>query len=93
VAEETVLQEAERLLSSDREESYGPAPADAARFAAIAAAATGLDIRPEHYPVLMICVKLARQGHAHKRDNLVDIAGYASIAQEVHEAQPRRSPA
>jgi len=31
-------------------------------------------------PLCMIAVKLARQAHRHKRDNLVDIAGYARTA-------------
>ena len=31
----------------------------------------------------MIAVKLARQTHQHKRDNLVDIAGYARTAAMV----------
>jgi hypothetical protein len=31
----------------------------------------------------MIAVKLARQAHRHRRDNLVDIAGYARTAAMV----------
>ena len=34
-------------------------------------------------PLCMIAVKLARQAHRHKRDNLVDIAGYARTAAMV----------
>jgi hypothetical protein len=31
-------------------------------------------------PLCMVAIKLARQSHHHKRDNLVDIAGYARTA-------------
>mgnify|MGYP001065113329 CR=1 FL=1 len=34
-------------------------------------------------PLCMIAVKLARQSHRHKRDNLVDIAGYSRTAAMV----------
>lgn len=83
---ETVDQEADRLIVSDRDEAYGAAPATAERFAAIGSAVTGLEILPEHYPLLMIAAKLARQANAYKRDNLVDIVGYARIAEEIHAA-------
>lgn len=89
---ETVLQEAERLTSDDRQASYGPPHEDAARFAQIASAATGLDIRPEHYPALMIAAKLARNAHSFKRDNLVDIAGYCRVAERIHDAELSRDP-
>lgn len=81
-----ILHEAQRLLDGDREDAYGAASATAKRFASIGGVVTGLEIRPEHYPLLMIAAKLARQAHAHKHDNLVDIAGYAAIAEEIHDA-------
>jgi len=34
-------------------------------------------------PLCMIAIKLARQSHRHKRDNLIDIAGYARTAAMV----------
>lgn len=41
-------------------------------------AITAMDI-----PLCMVAIKLARQSHHHKRDNLVDIAGYARTAAMV----------
>jgi hypothetical protein len=82
---ENVLQEADRLTDQDRYDAYGPGPEDAERFAEIASAITGLEIEPEHYPLLMIAVKLSRQAHRYKRDNLVDIAGYCKLAEQIAE--------
>ena len=85
---ENVLEEALRITGGDRQEAYGDALADAERFARIASAVTGLEIEPEHFPLIMIAVKLSRvsQGKWH-RDSIVDIAGYARVAEKVHERQ------
>ena len=40
-------------------------------------------VSAEDIPLCMIAVKLARQSHRHKRDNLVDICGYARTAAMV----------
>lgn len=85
---ETILEEAARITDRDRAEAYGDAREHAERFAAIAAAATGLHILPEHFPVLLISLKLARAGQAPEcwhRDSYVDIAGYARVAEKIHE--------
>lgn len=77
----TVLDEAQKLTAGARARAYGDAEANAQRFARIASAVTGLDVKPEHLPMLMIALKLARiaetPGH---RDSWVDIAGYAQVA-------------
>jgi hypothetical protein len=73
---EDILQEARRLVDEERNSTYGDMQEDGERFAKIASAMTGLDIQPEDYPLLMIAVKLSREAHSHKRDNLVDCAGY-----------------
>ena len=43
----------------------------------------GAAIAAMDVPLCMIAVKLARQSHRHKRDNLVDIAGYSRTAAMV----------
>jgi hypothetical protein len=85
---ETILEEADRLTRADRAGSYGPALPQAERFATIASAVTGCDIKPEHFPLLMIAVKLSRESYGHKRDNLVDIAGYARVAEKICDEMP-----
>lgn len=83
---ENILEEALRITGGDRQVAYGSAKADAERFAKIASAVTGLPIKPEHFPLLMIAVKLSRasQGKWH-RDSIVDIAGYARVAEKIHD--------
>jgi len=86
---ESILEEAKRITEGVRRAEYG-APADdfgraAYMWTGILAhklrdgqAITAMDI-----PLCMVAIKLARQSHHHKRDNLVDIAGYARTAAMV----------
>ena len=80
---EMILQEAQRITggSGERRRDYGSPLQDAERVAQMASAITGLAIKAEHVPLIMIAVKLSRQSNAPKRDNLVDIAGYARVAE------------
>lgn len=81
-----VLDAAKRLTEGDRHRDYGH-PAD--DFSRVALMWTGIlknKLREDavvsagDVPLCMIAVKIARQSHRHKRDNLVDIAGYAQTA-------------
>lgn len=85
----TILDEAKRITSADRQADYGHPADDFAKTALMwtgilagklrkGAVITAMDV-----PLCMIAVKLARQVHRHKRDNLVDIAGYARTASMV----------
>ena len=85
--EPNVLVTANEITRGTRLKDYGSAADNAAQFAEMASAATGLDIDPMHYPVLMICVKLARHqgGQEFHRDTWVDIAGYARVAEMIQD--------
>jgi hypothetical protein len=87
--DESILDEAKRITAGTRRAEYG-APAD--DFARTALMWTGIlahklregqAISAMDIPLCMIAIKLARQSHCHKRDNLVDIAGYARTAAMV----------
>lgn len=85
--QETILQEAERLVSGPRQASYGPPVIDFTRTGRIWGAMLGLDdIPPRTVALLMVAAKLSREMNAPGRDNLVDIAGYARTAELVTEA-------
>lgn len=86
---ESILDEAKRITEGVRRAEYG-APAD--DFGRAAYMWTGIlarklrdgqPITAMDIPLCMIAIKLARQSHFHKRDNLVDIAGYARTAAMV----------
>ena len=88
-APEPILDEAKRITASDRQEDYGHPSQDFARTARMwtgilaGKLREGAEVVPMDVPLCMIAVKLARQAHRHKRDNLVDIAGYARTAAMV----------
>jgi len=79
----SILLEAFSAVRGDRQTSYGPPEEDFARTAdmwtAMFAGMLKDDafFRPFQVAQAMIAVKLSRQTHAPKRDNWVDIAGYA----------------
>lgn len=88
-APESVLAEAMRITDGARHADYGHPSDDFARTALMW---TGLlagklrddtEVTAADVPLCMIAVKLARQSHRHKRDNLVDIAGYSRTAAMV----------
>jgi len=86
-ATETILSEAARLTSADRQRQYGHPREHFARTAAALTArfSTGTDplfrrvMDPQEWPLMMALDKLAGRGQdtrAIKRDSLVDVAGY-----------------
>ena len=89
--QESVLEEAARLVSGDRQNQYGPADQDFRRTADMWNAlfggrGDGESFRPQDVALAMICIKLSRQTHQNKRDNWVDLAGYAhcgNLCQEL----------
>ena len=84
-----ILEEANQLTAGDRNTDYGDPTDDFTRTARMWTAILADRLRPDtmitamDVPLCMIAVKLARQVHRHKRDNLVDIAGYARTAAMV----------
>ena len=86
---ESVLDEAKRITTADRQSDYGHPRDDFARTAALWTAILARHLRDGEaltamdVPLCMIVLKVARQTHRHKRDNLVDIAGYARTAAMV----------
>lgn len=75
--QEDVLEEALRLTSGDRQASYGPPDQDFQRTAAMWSAIKGVKFEAREVAMFMIALKLSRETHQRKRDNWVDIAGYA----------------
>ena len=83
----TILDEAKSIVYGDREESYSPPENSFAQIAALWSPVLGITITPEQVGLCMIQLKVARQRHKHKRDNLVDIAGYAECISRLDEGK------
>lgn len=74
---EDVLEEALRITSGDRQAQYGPPDQDFQRTAKMWTALKGVEFTANDVAMFMILLKCSRQTHQNKRDNWVDIAGYA----------------
>ena len=81
-----ILTAADSLVNGKRQSDYGHPLEDFTRTAKIWTAILGVEITPEQVGLCMIGVKLSRQVHCPKADNLVDIAGYAQTVQMVIDA-------
>lgn len=84
---ETVLEEAARIVDSDRQEAYGPPDVDLARTGRIWGAILGTpDIPAATVALMMVGVKMSRQVHRPARDNLVDGCGYLRCIEKIEDA-------
>jgi hypothetical protein len=88
VSDESILQEAQRLVHGPRQESYGHPFSDFSRTGRIWGAILGVpDIPPDKVALCLIGVKISREVNAPKRDNRVDTAGYAEALDLVRQRQ------
>jgi len=93
---ESILEEAIEITEGARQETYGHPLDNFTREAAMASAYLSDKLRPgvtidaDDIPMLDIIKKVARQAHLRRRDNLVDIAGYASCAHRVEAERAAR---
>ena len=84
-----VLQKAHDIVYGRAELEYGSPVDSNARIAGMWTALFGCHFDAHDVALAMICVKLSREMHSHKFDNLVDIAGYAELAQRIIDEQPK----
>jgi len=84
----SILQEAQRLVFSDRNETYGDPLQDYTRTIELFKIMVGdknvMELTPQDGVTFMICVKLSREAWIHKTDNLVDLCGYAACLEWIH---------
>lgn len=85
VKSKTVLEEAQSLIGGDRQASYGHPSVDFARTAGMWSAYLGSPVATSDVPQMMILLKVSREKNRHKRDNIVDIAGYAGTTMMLYE--------
>ena len=90
MGEESVLEEAQRLVHGDRGADYGHPLDDFTKTAAMFGALRGVYLTAEDVALFMICVKLSREANRHKRDNLTDLCGYAETYMMVKGERAHR---
>lgn len=76
----SILAAAHHAVHGDRRADYGSPADNHARTALLWSAYLGVTVSATDVCMLNILQKVSRQRHACKRDNLVDIAGYAANA-------------
>jgi hypothetical protein len=87
-ANESALEEAQRLVHGDRGADYGHPIDDYTRTGRMWGAILGIgDIDPRICCLMMAAVKISRECNKPKRDNRVDLAGYAECAQMIADRQ------
>ena len=82
-----VLKEAIEIVMSDRQMDYGTPEDNFGMIANLWSIYFDIGIRPDQVAGAMILLKLARSTNASKKDNAVDIAGYAAC---MFEVDPRK---
>lgn len=83
----TILEEAQDAVYGDRQADYGSATENFTNIANLWSAVLKVKITPEQVALCMIQVKVARQMHKPKRDNLVDGAGYFATIEKLNNGQ------
>lgn len=86
---ESVLNEAERLVHGARNVDYGHPLDDFGRTAKMWTAILGVPITAEQVGLCMCAVKISRQCNRPKRDNMVDLAGYAETVQWIGDEREK----
>ena len=87
---ESILAEAEKLINGEKRDEYGPVQDSFKRVALYWEAylfpnrQTFTNICPGDVAIMMILFKIAREQGSHKRDNLVDIAGYVGCLDKLY---------
>jgi hypothetical protein len=88
---ETILQEAQRLVTSDRNEAYDHPYDNFTRIAQIWSAILGIKVSYRQVALCMDGVKLAREAYKSKRDNRIDGAGYwLALDMAIQEEERRK---
>ena len=82
---QSILDEAKAIVEGSRQSDYGDPVESFERIAKTASMIAGKDLSPEDCCAVLMAVKLVRESFKHKRDNLVDLCGYAELMNRLKE--------
>ena len=77
--EQDILEEALSITNGSRLEDYGDCKVELQRLATMWSVIFENKTSPNQVALAMIALKITRQMHKNKRDNWVDMAGYARV--------------
>ena len=80
-----ILLDAHKLINAERQDDYGTPAQSFARVAALWSAYLGHEATAKDVAICMALLKFGREAHHHKRDNLLDAAGYIGLASDMME--------
>ncbi len=84
-----ILEEAAKLIDGDRKGTYGEVSESFRRIAALWSGYLGHRVTALDVANLMILLKMSRTKGVFHRDSYVDTAGYAALAERLHDIESR----
>ena len=88
-SKQSILDEAKAIVEGSRQSDYGDPVESFDKIAKVASMITGGNISPKECCAVLMAVKIVRESFKHKRDNLVDLCGYAHIMNEINESEKK----
>lgn len=79
----SVLDEAKTLIQGKRREQYGDPTDSFKKIANLWSVVFNKHVAAKDVALAMICLKVCRELNTHSEDNLVDICGYAALADNI----------
>ncbi|MGN1216731.1 MAG: DUF6378 domain-containing protein [Phocaeicola sp.] len=86
---QSILDDAKTIIEGSRQSDYGDPVESFEKIAKTASMITGKDLSPNECCAVLMAVKIVRESYRHKRDNLVDLCGYAEIMNEIQESDKK----
>ena len=82
-----ILLQAHALINGERQASYGHPAENLGRVAAMWSVYLDMSMNAKDVCLMMAMLKLCREMNQHKRDNLLDAAGYIGLAADMECGQ------
>lgn len=79
----SALQIADEIVNGERGSDYGHPWYNFTDTANMWSVIVGMPITPEQVAMMMICLKICRELHKPKDDNVIDMAGYVATLEKV----------